>query len=173
MSILDDIFDFFKDILDFIIENIWVILVIVIVVLAVFFPLILIAVWSWMTTVLVPMLGSWSGAILTFFADLGIGGAIAAGLGIGLLLEPEAAGEIIGETLGSLDKISGGLLTFGMWAVAGIVGYKILTSSSDETASASSASDSPLHNGDRLKSGLKGPDISDDRLNEFRPTGER
>lgn len=130
MSFLDDILGFFGKIFDFIADNFWIILAVVIIVLAIFYPGILLLAWEWVVAVGMPTLGSWAASVATFFAELGLMGTISAVVGISFLLDPEgtaaavgdiiesggsAAGEILGQVLNSpIGLIGGALLLYSL-----------------------------------------------------------
>lgn len=126
-------FDFLSDILDFIgeilsaiwefIKEYWLIIVIaVIIVLAVFFPAILLAVWSWISTVGWPWLVEAASGVATFVAGLGLEGAVALALGAAILIDPEGVGEGIGNIVESGGNAIGSLLS----SPAGWIGMGVL-----------------------------------------------
>jgi hypothetical protein len=114
MGFLEDIFDFFRAVLDFIREYWVVLLAIAIVVMAVFFPGALAIAWTWLVEVGMPQLAAWGSAVGSFFAELGILGTVAATLGIGLLIDPEGTSEAIGDIVdsvgGAAGSVAGGVL---------------------------------------------------------------
>lgn len=101
--------DLFSKIWEFIKENWLIILIIILIIIAIFFPAVWLiileiayTVWGW---VLLAAEG-----IATFFAGLGIEGAIAAALGIGILVDPEGVGEFFGNIIGGVGEAAGSVL---------------------------------------------------------------
>lgn len=102
LKLLKKLFEFIK--------KYWaIILIIALIVVAIYFPGILAmlpeilgAAWGW--------LGTAAGGVASFFAALGIEGAIAAALGIGILLDPEGVAEGVATIVEAGGDAIGGVL---------------------------------------------------------------
>jgi hypothetical protein len=136
---LSDIFNFIGDILNAIwefIKEYWLIIVIaVIIVLAIFFPAILLAVWQWISTVGWPWLVEAASGVATFVAGLGLEGAVALALGAAILIDPEGVGEGIGNIAEGVGEAAGSILSspMGLLALGGAALFILSSSGSDNT----------------------------------------
>lgn len=121
----------FKSIWMFIVENFWVVLVLVIVALAIFYPGVLLTIGTWVTETALPFLGQVAGSIGGFFAELGIGGAIAAGLGIAALLDPES---VIDATSNGAKKLLEPFIPILKFGLGAWIAFAILSSDDEDDA---------------------------------------
>lgn len=140
--------DLFSKIWEFIKENWVIILIIILIIIAIFFPPLWAAilyyaglVWGWILAA--------AEGLAMFFAALGIEGAIAAAIGMGILIDPEGTGELIGKVIGGVGdaagSVLGALFDSPLGATVAVLGgaylaYKIFGSDSDDENNNSSTS---------------------------------
>lgn len=126
-----------KKIAKWIKKNIFLVLLVVLVVVAIFFPGLWLAITQWMSTAW-SFIGKTAGAIATFFAELGPMGAISAALGIGILIDPESFGDALGSIIGGAGDAVGSILSslgagnILLFAVGGYLLYKVVTRPRDD-----------------------------------------
>jgi hypothetical protein len=135
MSFLDSLAGLLSKIWDFIKDNFIYIIIILLIVIAIFFPLLWGAFltnaglfWGW--------LGTQAAGIATFIAGLGLEGALAVALGAAVLIDPEGVGEAFGSIIESVGSVATDL--FGspllLFAAIGAGVYFLSGKSEDESS---------------------------------------
>lgn len=100
----------FKSVLAFIKKHFAVILIIALIVIAIWFPYLLPLIWGVIQSAWAWLVTS-AGAVLSFFAGLGLEGAIAAAIGMAILIDPEGAAEAVSKVVRAVGDATGSVLS--------------------------------------------------------------